>query len=336
MVRRLGVAVPDLGRHTAGDSTGLRGRLDPSETRRAGEVADGLPQASGGRKEYRDDDGTVTKVVEWFGYKLHLLVDVTHEVVLAFDITDTRAGDNERIEPLVGQAERNLPADRLETLAYDKAADDGAVHELLHDHDIKPVIQNRRCWPKDGGPGEGIGSRVLRPVAHDEAGTVYCYDTASPVPVRRGMSYAGHEGGRGTSKSRCPARVEGFPGGSDAACHAGTWYGMTVRVGQAIALRRLPSIPRATPPFGRRYNGRTAVERVNDRLAAFRGSGDGHGVGWRRFGAQGSAVLVIHRAWAPLLAKGQRTEGSFGTLRVSPIAKERDDLATAEKAAALA
>src|SRR5580658_9219319 len=29
MVQRLGSAVPDLGRHTAGDSTGLRGRLEP-------------------------------------------------------------------------------------------------------------------------------------------------------------------------------------------------------------------------------------------------------------------------------------------------------------------
>jgi hypothetical protein len=128
MVQRLGVAVPDLGKHTAGDSTGLRGRLDPNETRCAAEVADGLPQASGGRKEYKGDDGKVTKVVEWFGYKLHLLVDVRHEVVLAFDITDTKAGDNERIEPLVEQAERNLPEDRLEPLAYVKAADDGKVH----------------------------------------------------------------------------------------------------------------------------------------------------------------------------------------------------------------
>jgi len=27
-------------------------------------------------EEYTDDEGKVTKVVEWFGYKLHLLVDV--------------------------------------------------------------------------------------------------------------------------------------------------------------------------------------------------------------------------------------------------------------------
>lgn len=336
MVRRLGVAVPDLGRHTAGDSTGLRGRLDPNAARRADEVADGLPQPTGGRKEYRDDDGKVTKVVEWFGYKLHLLVDVRHEVVLAFDVTDTTAGDNERIEPLVEQAERNLPADRLETLAYDKAADDRKVHEMLHDRDIKPVIENRRCWPKDGDQEKVIGGRVPLHVVHDEAGTVFCYDTTGPVPIRRAMSYAGHEKDRGTLKYRCPAKVEGFACGSEATCNGGKSYGMTVRVNQEIDVRRFPSIPRATPQFERRYKGRTAVERVNDRMKVFWGVDDGNVVGARRFCAHVSAVLVIHLACATLLAKAQRTEGSFGTLRLSPIAKKLEDLAASENASAFA
>jgi hypothetical protein len=336
MVRRLGAAVPDLGRHTAGDSTGLRGRLDPNETRRAAEVADGLPQASGGRKEYQDEDGNVTKVVEWFGYKLHLLVDVKHEVVLAFDITDTTAGDNERIGTLVDQAERNLPADRLETLAYDKAADDGKVHELLHERDIQPVIENRRCGPKDGDPEKVIGGRVPLHVVHDEAGTVFCYDTTGAVPIRRAMSYAGHEKDRGTLKYRCPAKVEGFACGSEATCNGGKSYGLTVRVDQEIDLRRFPSIPRATPQFERLYKGRTAVERVNDRMKVFWGVDDGNVVGARRFCAHVSAVLVIHRACATLLAKAQRKEGSFGTLRLSPIAKKLDELAATEEAATFA
>jgi hypothetical protein len=336
MVQRLGVAVPDLGRHTAGDSTGLRGRLDPDEARRAGEVADGLPQASGGRKEYKDDDGKVTNVVEWFGYKLHLLVDAKHEVALAFDITDTKAGDNERIEPLVEQAERNLPEGRLGTLAYDKAADDGKVHEMLHEHGIKPVIENRTCWPKDGEKEKVIGGRVPLHVVHDEAGTVFCYDTTGAVPIRRAMSYAGHEKDRGTLKYRCPAKVEGFACGSEAKCNAGKSYGMTVRVDQEIDLRRFPSIPRATPSFERLYKGRTAVERVNDRLKVFWGSDDGNVVGSRRFCAHVSAVLVIHLACATLLAKAQRKEGSFGTLRLSPIARKLEELAVAERAAAFA
>jgi hypothetical protein len=330
MVRRLGAAVPDLGRHTAGDSTGLRGRLDPDESRRAGEVADGLPQANGGRKEYTDDEGRVTKVVEWFGYKLHLLVDVRHEVVLAFDITDTKAGDNERIEMLVEQAENNLPADRLGTLAYDKAADDGKVHEVLHERGIRPVIQNRACWPKGGEREKVIGGRIPLHVVHDEAGTVFCYDTTGAVPIRRAMSYAGYEKDRGTLKYRCPARVEGFACGSAAKCNAGRAYGMTVRVPQAIDLRRFPAIPRATPQFERLYKGRTAVERVNDRLKVYWGLDDGNVVGARRFCAHVSAVLVVHLACATLLARAQRAEGAFGTMRLSPIAKMLAELAASD------
>ena len=169
-----------------------------------------LPQASGGKKEYKDDDGKVTKVVEWFGYKLHLIVDVAHEVVLGYHITDTRAGDNERIEALVEQAEKNLPEDRIETLAYDKAGDDVKVHEVLHEKGIKPLIETRAMWPKDGDKEKVLGGRIPLNVVHNEAGTVFCYDTVSNPPIRRGMSYCGHEASRGTLKYRCPAKVEGF------------------------------------------------------------------------------------------------------------------------------
>src|SRR5262249_33811820 len=136
----------ELGRHSAGDATALNARPKANPKAVQAEVQQGLPQPSGGRKEYTDDEGRVTQVVEWFGYKLHLLVDVQHEVALAYHVTDTKAGDNERIAALVEQAKANLPADRMQTLAYDKAADDEAVHDVLHTHRIKPVIQNRALW----------------------------------------------------------------------------------------------------------------------------------------------------------------------------------------------
>src|SRR4051794_39094732 len=60
---------------------------------------------------------------QWFGYKLHLLVDVRHEGALAYHISDTKLGDNESIEALVEQAEGNLGAGRIEALAYYKAGD---------------------------------------------------------------------------------------------------------------------------------------------------------------------------------------------------------------------
>ena len=100
MVQRIGSVVPDLGRHTAGDATSLNARRRQGKSAQA-ETQQGLPQASGGRKEYTDDEGNVTKVVEWFGYKLHLLVDVPNEVALAYQVSSAKAGDNELIEALV-------------------------------------------------------------------------------------------------------------------------------------------------------------------------------------------------------------------------------------------
>ena len=64
------------------------------------------------------------------------------------------------------------------------------------------------------------------------------------------------------------------------------------------------------------------MERVNDRLKVWWGLDDGNVVGSRRFCAHVVAVLIVHLAFATLLAKAQRQEGSFGTMALSPIAKK--------------
>ena len=364
MVERLGVSVPDLGKATAGDSTWLNARRLRSDSAAAKEAAakeaaareaatqaaaagqsttepsrpagppepvdkivrdeHGLPQPSGGRKEYTDDQGQVTRVVEWFGYKLHLLVDTRHEVSLAYRISSTKAGDNEVLLELVDQGQANLPAGRIETLAYDKAADDGKVHQKLHDAGIQPVIQNRALW-KPGReemlPGHDGNSNIV----YDEAGTLHCYDRVSQPLVRHRMAYIGHEPARGTLKYRCPALHEGWPCPSSSICNAGKTYGLTVRVKQEIDLRRFPSIPRATKQFERLYKGRTSVERVNARLKIFWGADDGNVTGARRFHAFVGTVMIVHEAFATVLASLPRREGTLGKMRLSPIAKALDE-----------
>jgi hypothetical protein len=336
LVKRLGAAVPDLGKNTAGDSTGLAGRATDSETLRAAEVKQGLPQPSGGRKEYKDDDGNVTKVVEWFGYKLHLLVDVEHEVTLAYQITDTKAGDNELIAALLEQAKANLPPGRIRTMAYDKAADDGKVHELLREEGVYPLIKNRTFKLEE--EERVLGGRTPLHVVHDQAGSLFCYDRVSATPVRHLMAYIGHEPKRGTLKYRCPARQQGWQCPSDAKCNGDRKYGLTVRVKQDIDLRRFPPIPRATKQFERLYKGRTAVERINARLKIFWGIDDGQVYGSRRFHAHCGAVLVVHLALATVLAQAERYEGSYGKMKLSPIAQTLRKLmkapAAMEKAAA--
>ena len=318
MAQRLGEVVEDLGRHTAGDASWLNARHGRSARSKAN--PDGLPEPAGGRKEYTDEDGQVVKVVEWFGYKFHLLVDVRHEVALAYQISSTQAGDNEILPDLVGQARQNLPQGRIKTLAYDKAADAEEVHELLADAKIAPVIENRSLWQERHErllPGHDGRSNVV----HDEAGTLYCYDKVSDPPIRHRMAYIGHEPKRGTLKYRCPAMHEGWSCRSHRRCNAGKTYGQTVRVKREIDLRRFPPIPRATKQFERLYKGRTAVERVNARTKIFWGADDGNITGPARFHAYLGTVMVVHIGLATLLASAPRREGTLGRMRLSVIAQ---------------
>ena len=170
----------------------------------------GLPQPSGGRKEYTDDQGQVTRVVESFGYKLHLLVDVRHEVSLAYRISSTKAGDNELLPELVDQGQANLPRERMNTLAYDKAADDLKVHQKLHAAGIRPLIQNRSLWKQETEqmlPGHDGNSNIV----YDEAGTLHCYDRVSQPMVRHPMAYIGHESNRGTLNTVVPPSTRTGP-----------------------------------------------------------------------------------------------------------------------------
>jgi len=189
MIGRLGSAVPDLGRAAAGDATSLNARR--KRANRAGiEPDEGLPRASGGRKEYTDEKGNVTKVVEWFGFKLHLLVDVKHEVSLAYQITDTKAGDGETLPAILAEAQANLPEGRIETLAYDKAADSNDVHALLAKNHIRAVIQNRSLWKDQQEqmlPGHDGNSNVRRSATRGRStvGRCVCRGRLTCVVSRR-------------------------------------------------------------------------------------------------------------------------------------------------------
>jgi hypothetical protein len=242
-------------------------------------------------------------------------------VILAWEVSSTKTGDNEMLPSLVQQAQQNLPKDRIETLAYDKAADDGKVHRLLNRAGIAPIIQNRSLWD-DGHREELLPGRDGRSnVVYDEAGTVYCYDQVSDPPVRHKMSFIGHEKSRGTLKYRCPAVHEDWTCPMSAICNAGKTYGMTVRVKREVDFRRFPPVPRATKKFERLYKGRTAVERVNARVKLFWGADDGNITGSSRFYGLLGTIMIVHLGMATLLAAAPRTGGTLGKASLSPIAK---------------
>jgi len=268
----------------------------------------GIEEESGVPKAWN-----VSRFLEVLGQEPHL-----SEMQRIFDTMVARLGL--AVPDLVKQGQANLPEGRIETLAYDKAADDHESHRTLHQAKIRPVIQNRHLWKEQTEemlPGHDGTSNIV----YDEAGTVYCYDRSSLPIVRHKMAYIGYEPERETIKYRCPARHEGWTCPHDAVCNAGKSYGKTVRVDRTIDLRRFPPIPRATKKFERLYDGRTSVERVNARLKIFWGVDDGNITGARRFHAMVGAVMIVHVAFATLLAAAPRREGTLGKLRLGPIQK---------------
>jgi hypothetical protein len=314
MASRLGEAVPDLGRHVSGDSTHLSARKGRSKD------ATKYMQPDGGRKEYTDSEGRCVNALEWFGYKLHILCDTRHEVALAYSVTPASTHDSQPLPKLVASAEANLPDKRIETLAYDKAVDDGNTHGILAEKKIKPLIEIRSMWKGDSERLlEGAG---IKNIVYDEAGTISCYDMTTETPVRHEMAYIGHEAKRGTLKYRCPARHRGWTCPYDDQCNKGKSYGMTVRVKQSLDLRRFPPIPRATKTFERLYKGRTANERVNARLKIFWGADDGNVAGGTNFLASVGIVMLVHIGMATLLAASpRRRAGTLGQVRLSGVAK---------------
>ena len=85
-------------------------------------------------------------------------------------------GYNQMIAALLEQALANVPEGRIESLAYDKAADDEAVHRLLHKAGIKPLIQNRALWEGEAR-ADAAGTHGAFQPGYDESGKRSdCYD----------------------------------------------------------------------------------------------------------------------------------------------------------------
>lgn len=313
LVHRLGQAVPDLGVHCAGDATALRVRRDRATPE------PGLPQPSGGRKEYVDAAGHVTSAYEWFGYKLHLVVDVKHEVPLAYAVTAPSAGDGATLPATLDAARAALPPGRIQTLAFDKAADTVDVHQALYARGIKPVIQMRELWHTElQRPVPGEQSWPVK-LTYDECGTVHCWDDSQTPAVCRPMHYFGHEAARDCLKYRCPALHEGLACGCEQRCNRGKVWGLTVRVPCATDRRRFPPLPRATQTFERLYRQRTANERVNMRAKLYWGIDDGNVTGAARAHAQAGVVMVVQLGFATLLARAPRRGKTLGHVGLGPV-----------------
>jgi len=221
LVEELKGLLPDLGLSVAVDSKGVNSAGRPAKKLER----DGRREtdADWGKKTYRGEreDGTLWgKVVKWFGYKIHLLVDTSYEMPLGYRVTRASVSDTTQLLPLVEDLKEKHPKIHrdIDAAAGDKGYDSEENCRRLYDeHGIKPVIDIRQMW-------RDKETKLLDPkrsdnIVYDEVGTVYCI--CSKTGEQRRMAYGGFEKDRMALKYICPVKAYGLTcSGSDECGHA--------------------------------------------------------------------------------------------------------------------
>jgi hypothetical protein len=262
LIEELKKYLPDLGKHLAIDSKAIesyaKGKKDS--------VDSSDREADWGKKAYKGKrpDGSIwEKLVSWFGYKMHLLVDTTYELPVGYKVTKASRPDIEEMLPMVKEAKDKHFQVVIETLAGDKAYDSGPHTEILYDeHGIKPVIDIRNHW-KDGEDTKLLNPDKIDNIVYDYKGTVYCHCPVSNDKTE--MAFCGYEKDRNTLKYKCPVAAYGIECKGYAECSRGT-KGKTVRIPLETDRRIFVPIARSSYKWQNIYDGRTAAERVNSRI----------------------------------------------------------------------
>jgi hypothetical protein len=217
-----------------------------------------------GKKTYsgvREDGTAWQKVVKWFGYKLHLIVDADYELPVAFELT--KASSNEipqgrKLIKKLKQRHAELLEQDCKALIADRGLDDTKlIVSLWDDCGIKPVIDIRNMW-KDGEETKLVDGQTN--VVYDYQGNVYCY--CPMTGERRQMAYGGFEKDRKTLKYRCPVSHYGLE------CKGCNRCAVTgaVRIKLSQDRRVFTPLARSSYRWKQMYKKRTSVERVNSRL----------------------------------------------------------------------
>jgi len=306
LVEQLREALPGFGRILALDGKAIetfarrrRGLSKmPSDGRRD-------VDANVGKKTYRGvrEDGSIWKKVnEWFGYKLHLIVDGEYELPVAFEMTRASASEVPHGRKLVKRlkARHEGLIDGCEAMAADKGLDDTRlISQLWDDCTVKPVIDIRNMW-KDGEQTKLVDGQ--RNVVYDYAGNVYCHCPATGN--RQEMAYGGFEADRRTLKYRCPARQYGLTCKGRRRCPVRG----AVRIKLSQDRRVFTPLARSSYRWKAIYKKRTAVERVNSRLDVSFGFEQHFIRGLKKMRLRVGLALIVMLAMALGRAKEKRLD----------------------------
>jgi hypothetical protein len=262
LVKQLAEALPELGKHLAMDSKAISSFAKHNNKQ---ETPDGRrdTDADYGKKKYsgvHEDGRPWEKIVKWFGYKLHLIVDATYELPVMFKLTKASASDITEGHELLKQMEKRQPKmlKMAKTLVADRGYDDTKfIVKCWDEYQIKTVIDIRNMWRDEDKTRLLSGKKN---VAYNYKGNVYCY--CPETGTQREMCNGGFEKDRNTLKKLCPAKQFGIECKGQAQCPVA----QGVRIPLSEDRRIFTPIDRASYKWEKEYDKRTSVERVNSRL----------------------------------------------------------------------
>ncbi len=275
---------PDFGERTGFDgksieshSTGRKDCLDPD----TGEQRTSDPDAAWGcHRQYTTDATGKEKVIEkrWYGYSLGILGDVNYELPIDFKLVPANQSEHPLCDALVSEFIDSQLGTRCKSFVADRGLDSDKLRKKLHEQDILPVIDTRNLWQEVNldpeqlkVPTRSLDAQVYDTMLRTECGDLYC--RCPQTSEIRLMHYQGYESKRGTLKWQCPASVSDFECAGREDCHylgkvkAGAKARVVRTKVNADNLRQHPVLPPATKKWNRLYHQRSAMERINSRVA---------------------------------------------------------------------
>lgn len=228
-----------------------------------GKAIQSYARANGKGKDRRSDKGAnwgvkryteskngkgekVIKKTSWFGYRLHLIVDVRYELPVAYKVT--QASNSEKTEMLKIwkdlNSERPEVVKRAKEFLADKGYDYSKLIEWLEKYEIIPIIDIQNHW-KDG-------EKTKR---YRETDLTYSYDGKVYWTDEQGkeikLNYAGYDKKTESLRYKYPPQIESEK---------------IFRVKLDEDRRVFIPIARDSKKWKREYKKRTSVERENGRL----------------------------------------------------------------------
>jgi len=201
-------------------------------------------------REHSDPDanwGHKTKEYVFFGYKVHLIVDVRSQLPLDVRVTPANEADTPHAKPLLKGTKEKHPEVNIGSTAMDSAYDAYENYRfIIEEVGAAPIIALNR---RNGADALSVGSLLLSP-----EGRYTCLAGFQVV-------YWGKDPKRGRLKFRCPAAVGKCQCLFQSTCSPSS-YGRTFYLHPSRDYRLIGPIPRGTELWQAKYNARTSAERA--------------------------------------------------------------------------